>query len=113
MDGNYEEAVRLMGSDDRIMRYLKLFQRDTNFHVMCNAVNNNDFKTAFNAAHTLKGVALNLSLTALADQIKELTELLRGEIPVRGISTLLRKTTDTYVSVLECINTLVNEQPKG
>ncbi|MGP8312445.1 Hpt domain-containing protein [Enterocloster aldenensis] len=113
MDGNYEEAVRLMGSDERIIKYLKMFQRDTNFNVLCSAVNDNDFKTAFNAAHTLKGVALNLSLTSLADRIKELTEMLRSGIPVQGIVPLLQKTKRTYSWVLECINTLINDQLKG
>ena len=37
-----------------------------------------DAKTAFRAAHTLKGVALNLGLTALAGVCSEMTEALRG-----------------------------------
>ncbi|WP_215695197.1 Hpt domain-containing protein [Clostridium sp. MCC353] len=109
MDGNYEEAVRLMGSDERIIKYLKLFQKDTNIYVLCSAVKDNDFKTAFHAAHTLKGVALNLSLTSLADRTKELTEMLRSGIPGEGVVSLLQKTKKTHALVMECINTLINE----
>ena len=109
MGGNYEQAARLMGSDERILKYLKLFQGDMNFYALCSAVKENDFKTAFNAAHTLKGLALNLSLTSLADRTKELTELLRGGDPGEGLASLLERTTRTYASVLECINTLIDE----
>ena len=109
MGGNYEQAARLMGSDERILKYLKLFQGDMNFYALCSAVKENDFKTAFNAAHTLKGLALNLSLTSLADRTKELTELLRGGDPGEGLASLLERTTRTYASVLECINTLRDE----
>ena len=91
------------------LKYLKLFQGDMNFYALCSAVKENDFKTAFNAAHTLKGLALNLSLTSLADRTKELTELLRGGDPGEGLASLLERTTRTYASVLECINTLIDE----
>ena len=37
-----------------------------------------DAKSAFRAVHTLKGVALNLGLTALAGVCSEMTEALRG-----------------------------------
>ena len=39
-----------------------------------------DAKTAFRAVHTLKGVALNLGLTALAGVCSEMTEALRGMV---------------------------------
>lgn len=68
MNSNYEEFIRLMGNDVRIIKYLRIFQRDTTFSVLCKAVNDNDFKTVFKAAHTLKGIALNLSLISLADR---------------------------------------------
>lgn len=108
MDGNYDEAVYRMGSDERIIKYLKIFQKDTNFASLCEAVKNNDYKTAFIAAHTLKGVALNLSLTSLADSTIELTEMFRGGMPGENVGSLLQNTKRAYALVLECINTLTN-----
>lgn len=45
---------------------------------MVRSVDAADAKTAFRAVHTLKGVALNLGLTALAGVCSEMTEALRG-----------------------------------
>ena len=108
MDGNYEEAVRLIGSDEQIIKYLKIFLRDTNFRSLCDAVDRNDFKTAFHASHTIKGIALNLSLTSLADKTKELTEILRRGRPDEDMVSLLQNTKKAYELVLECINALIN-----
>ena len=109
MGGDYEEAIRLMGNDERIIRYLKIFRKDTNFSSLCYAIQQNDMKAAFHAAHTIKGVALNLSLTSLAVQIKDLTEILRIGILNEEVLSLLQKTEKTYALVLESIETLINE----
>ena len=108
MDGDYEKAVRLMGNDERIVKYLRIFKRDTNLFTLCNAIDHHDFITAFNAAHTLKGVALNLTLTSLATSTKELTEMLRIGKPNEDILPLLQNTKKSYELVLECINTLLD-----
>ncbi|WP_040197125.1 Hpt domain-containing protein [Candidatus Soleaferrea massiliensis] len=108
MDGNYEAAVRLMGSDERIIKYLKILQRDTNFSSLCKAIDQNDLETAFCAAHTLKGIALNLSLTSLADSTKELTEMLRSGMPDKNMGWLLQNTKRAYALVLECVSALTN-----
>ena len=100
MDGNYDEAVYRMGSDERIIKYLKIFQKDTNFASLCEAVKNNDYKTAFIAAHTLKGVALNLSLTSLADSTIELTEMFRGGMPGENVGSLLQNTKRAYALLM-------------
>lgn len=108
MAGDYDEAVHRMGSDERIIKYLKILQRDTNFHSLCVAIEQNDLKTAFCIAHTLKGIALNLSLTSLADSTIKLTEMLRSGIPNDNMLLLFQQTKKTYELVLECINTLIN-----
>lgn len=79
--GSYATAVRLFKTDERIIKYFKIMQKDTNLDVLCKALEQNDYETAFCAAHTLKGLALNMQFTALADEVSALTELLR---PQRG-----------------------------
>lgn len=108
MGGDYDEAVRRIGSDERIVKYLKMIQRDTNFTFLCEAIDQNNLQNAFCAAHTLKGIALNLSLTSLADSTKELTEMLRSGMPNEGIAALLQNTKKAYELVLECMNALIN-----
>ena len=108
MAGDYDEAIHRLGSDERIIKYLKILQRDTNFDFLCEAIAQNNLNAAFCAAHTLKGIALNLSLTSLADSTKELTELLRSGMPNKNTALLLQKTKQAYALVLECINALLN-----
>lgn len=108
MAGDYDEAVYRMGSDERIIKYLKILQRDTNFNSLCEAIARNDLKTAFCAAHTLKGIALNLSLTSLADSTIELTEMLRSEVPDENMIFLFQNTKKTYKLVIKYINALMN-----
>ena len=87
-------------TDDAIARcmnnadfYIKLVEKalsDGNYEKLNKAINTKDYETAFSAAHALKGVVTNLSLTPLAGPIIEITEYLRaGED--RDYSELLEK----------------------
>ena len=60
--------------------YLKLVARvpgDANFDKLRDATAAGDLDAAFVAAHTIKGIAGNLSLTPIAKPVIEITELLR------------------------------------
>ncbi len=60
--------------------YLKLVEKslgDKTYDRLKEAIGNNDLDEAFEAAHGLKGVLGNLSLTPIYDPIYEITELLR------------------------------------
>ena len=76
--GDYTEAKARFQSDERIARFLKMFPGDDSMQNLSAAVAANDAPTAFRAVHTLKGVALNLGLGALAAVSSEMTEALRG-----------------------------------
>jgi HPt (histidine-containing phosphotransfer) domain-containing protein len=74
-----EEALsRMMGNE---AFYLKLIPRifdDKNFEALEKNIKAGDLDKAFEAAHSLKGVLGNLSLTPLLEPVKEVTELLRA-----------------------------------
>ena len=55
------EVLERLRMESRIAKYLKLFLSDPSFEELKNAFASQDAKTAFRAAHTLKGVAANLS----------------------------------------------------
>lgn len=62
------------------------------------AVRTQDAETAFRAAHTLKGVALNLGLTDLAEAAAAMTEALRGRTALPAETPALYKAVaDAYV----------------
>ena len=52
--------------------------QDSSFEKLRDAVQAGDLDTAFDAAHSLKGMMLNLSLTPLSVPVEKMTELLRA-----------------------------------
>lgn len=103
--GCYAAAARLFKTDERIIKYFKIMQKDTNLDALCKALEQNDYETAFCAAHTLKGLALNMQFTALADEVSALTEQLRPREANANIIPLLSKTKQTYQTTLSFIET--------
>lgn len=76
--GGYDEMFGKFRSEERIVRFLGLFQRDQSFAQMKKALEENDCQQAFAAAHTFKGVSLNLCLHNVITQAVGITEALRA-----------------------------------
>lgn len=84
------DALRVFGADteDGLRRcmgnegfYLKLVGKvleDKSFEALADAIARKDLKSAFEAAHSLKGVLGNLSITPIYKPVNDLTELLRS-----------------------------------
>ena len=70
---------RCMNNEAFYLRLVNMGLDDANFGRLEAAVQNGDRKAAFEAAHALKGVLGNLSLTPLYEPVSELTELLRAD----------------------------------
>ena len=62
--GNYED-VSYRINEKMLLRLIGMLLKDQNYRDICEALDKSDYETAFRGAHTLKGVALNLSLTSL------------------------------------------------
>ncbi len=75
--GDYDGTVSRLLTEERIQKYLGEFLQDTDFDLLEEGMKEHDDEKAFMAAHTLKGVALNLGMSALADSSSALTEALR------------------------------------
>ena len=77
---NVEEGLsRCMGNEDFYLRLVGMAKDEAGFEKLEQAIAANDLRTAFEAAHSLKGVLANLAITPLLEPIKEITELLRAE----------------------------------
>lgn len=74
-----EGLGRCMNNEAFYLRLVNMGLTDKNFAGLEEAVRQGDRKSAFEAAHALKGVMGNLSLTPLFESISELTELLRAD----------------------------------
>ena len=69
---------RCMGSEDLYLRLVNKILSEETFDKLQKSLEEKDLDAAFEAAHALKGVVGNLSLTPLAEKISEITELLRS-----------------------------------
>lgn len=73
--------------------YLKLVEKaagDAVFGKLSDAIGAKDLDAAFEAAHSLKGVAGNLSLTPIYDPVVEITEHLRSRVDMDYTELLSR-----------------------
>ena len=73
-----DALARLMQNEGLFLRVLRAFLQDGNFARLQEALAKGDVSGAFTAAHTLKGVAGNLSLNALYERVSGVVECLRG-----------------------------------
>lgn len=76
-----EGIERCCGSEALYLRLAAMIPAEKNFALLEQAVAANDLDAAFEAAHALKGVLGNLSLTPMFEQASRMTELLRARTP--------------------------------
>lgn len=72
---------RVLGDRELYGSCFVLFAEDKNFELCADALQKQDYRAAFEAAHALKGVAANLELTPLQKAISTLVEALRSHRP--------------------------------
>lgn len=93
---NYKDLVNRLGSEDFANLFAKKFLTDDSFANLKQGLAEQDAETAFRAAHTLKGVAQNLSLDNLYRPVFELTESLRGRLITSECEPLYKKVEEEY-----------------
>ena len=77
---NVDEGMgRCMNNEAFYLRLVNMAADDGGFEKLRAAMENGDRKGSFEAAHALKGMLGNLSLTPVSRPAAELTELLRSE----------------------------------
>lgn len=73
-----EGMARCAGSEQLYLKLVQMVPNEANFEKLSSALAENDLDKAFEAAHALKGVLGNLSLTPMYKETVEITELLRS-----------------------------------
>jgi len=74
-----EGLARCMNNESFYLRLVETAQGDKGFDALAAAIAEGNLDSAFEAAHSLKGVLGNLSITPLFEPISEITELLRAK----------------------------------
>lgn len=106
--GDYYNALSRFKSDALVKRFLPMFLNDPSFGELTEALEKCDVQTAFRAAHTLKGVSANLSLSRLSALSSEITELLRAE-KLTEAKEFYPAVKESYDITLETITQFKNE----
>lgn len=108
MDANYDDVMRRLGSEERITRFLSKILEDKSFLLLCNSMKAGNYEEAFRAAHSIKGICMNLGLTPLQESSSALTENLRDGKPDKDTVPLLERTMKDYEKIAAAIRTLLN-----
>lgn len=107
MGADYDSVFRRLRKDERIEKFLRKVPADPSYDMLCNALENRNMEEAFRAAHTLKGICQNLSLTALYESSAALTERLRGGAEYgEDIEPMLAAVKADHDKMLECVQQL-------
>lgn len=102
--GDYEGAKSRFSTDERIKKFALKFENDGSYNDLCKALSAGNVKEAFRAAHTLKGVCLNLGFDSLYRSASAVTEILRaGSLDTGSWMDELRT---NYIVLISAINSL-------
>lgn len=107
MGSDYENVIARLRSDERVARFLIKVLNDKSYELLCTSIEERNMEEAFRAAHTLKGVCQNLSLTQLYYSSAQLSDLLRNRQEYgEDIEPVLEQVKLDYARTTECIKLL-------
>ena len=108
LGGDYDEAMGRLRSERLVQKFVLKFLSDGSYDLLCQSMETEDWGEAFRAAHTIKGVCQNLSITKLQDSSSRLCESLRnGYTPESGV--LAEEVREDYAQTVAAIQTFQKE----
>lgn len=107
MGGDYADVTSRLRTDERIKRFLLKVVDDASFNNLCENLASHNIEEAFRAAHTLKGVCSNLSITMLYRSACAITEVLRGKTEYSAeFEPYLERIKEDYAITIDCIKNI-------
>lgn len=103
--GNYKETIDRMMGEAMLRRFIMKFPGDPSFTNLEQALNEGSREDAFRAAHTIKGLCLNLGFGKLYQSSQELTEALRSDMPANAAELFAAVKAD-YTVTMDAIESL-------
>lgn len=105
LGGDYNDVRLRIPSETLIRRFAVKFLSDTTFKDLTDGIAAGDWEKAFRAAHTMKGVALNLGFGTLCRTSSELTEALRSREPLQDMA-LFEAVKSAYAEAVDAIKAI-------
>lgn len=104
LGGNYKDVASRLFNEMMVKKFVLKFLNDQSYSDLENAMQAEDYKQAFIAAHTIKGVSSNLSFTRLYNSSLQLTEALRSDTPdIEKAQSLFTEVSNDYKITLDAI----------
>lgn len=105
---NYEEVESRLRTEERIKKFLLKILNDKSYDLLCDSIEQKNMEEAFRAAHTLKGISQNLSLTTLYHSSSLLSEELRENQEYnKQVEELFDQVKKDYIHITETIKNLL------
>lgn len=101
--GDYDEVMSRIGTEQRIIKYLRKFQNVTDYDDLLKALEEKDYETAFRAVHSIKGMCLNLGVGKLGQSSHVLCEELRNGEPKNDITMMLEQVGKDFTETIDAI----------
>lgn len=101
--GSYEEIKSRLPTDKLIEKFVLMLPKDQCYEKLVESMANKDWKAAFTASHTLKGVSANLALKKLCEASGALTEDLRSGTPASTAEENFQKVQNEYEAVIAAL----------
>ena len=108
MGANYQDVIKRLPSAKMIEKFALKFKDDTSFQEIETALNEKQVELAFRAAHTLKGVCMNLGFDHLYKPSFEITESLRAGNLELGLQQF-GAVKEQYTKTIDALNEFVLE----
>lgn len=104
---NYEEVMGRLRTEERVKKFLLKVLTDKSYGLLIQSMEERNIEEAFRAAHTIKGVCQNLSLTRLYHSASDLSEVLRDRHDYgEDIEPVLAKVKEDYAQMTAKIREL-------
>lgn len=103
--GNYKEILGRLFNAALIVKLVRKYRDDTHYQQLCDGVQEQDREKVFTAAHTIKGLALNLGFEQLAQAASELTEATRNGY-ASNVPELFEKVKKEQTKITDLIDQL-------
>lgn len=97
--GDYNDVFSRLRSDERILKYLKMFLMDDTYLKLKESVALNDVNAIFSTSHNLKGMSANLGLTSLTEAASAICEETRHGNPSKPLFPMMEKITEVYEKI--------------
>ena len=104
VEGDFDGAMSRLMKEERIEKFVKKLPKTEDMANLRKALEEKDWETAFRSSHSLKGMALNLGLTKLAEPSCALCENLRGGTPKEDCAPLMEKVEEEYKKHMDAIS---------